>query len=233
MSACGKILRSALVSRMPSMMLAWFSASLTITAPSGARMGMTPVLQVKPDWKVSTASTCLNSASRASSSSCRLMVPAMVRTAPEPAPKRSTASMAAVAQPGMRVQAQVVVARQRDHLAAVDHAAALLLRLDHAQAAEQALGARGPRSPPPGRRAGCERVPSRRRARRYRSWQENHLSGVAGGDEGEALLPIGEVEAMGDDGRDVQAADAAGPGCAPRCRTGAGRRCRTGARPSG
>ncbi len=56
---------------------------------------MTPVLQVKPDWKVSTASTCLKSASRASSSSWRLMVPAMVRTAPEPAPKRSTASMAA------------------------------------------------------------------------------------------------------------------------------------------
>ena len=95
MSACGKILRSALVSRMPSMMLAWFSASLTITAPSGARMGMTPVLQVKPDWKVSTASTCLKSASRASSSSCRLMVPAIVRTAPEPAPYRSTASIAA------------------------------------------------------------------------------------------------------------------------------------------
>ena len=77
------------------MMLAWFSASLTITAPSGARMGMTPVLQVKPDWKVSTASTCLKPASRASSSSCRLMVPAIVRTAPEPAPYRSIASIAA------------------------------------------------------------------------------------------------------------------------------------------
>ena len=47
---------------------------------------MTPVLAVKPDWKVSTASTCLKVASRASSSSCRLIVPAMVRTAPEPAP---------------------------------------------------------------------------------------------------------------------------------------------------
>ena len=77
------------------MMLAWFSASDTIVAPSGARIGMTPVLQVNPDWKVSTASTCLKAASRASSSSWRLIVPAMVRTAPEPTPNRSTASSAA------------------------------------------------------------------------------------------------------------------------------------------
>ena len=77
------------------MMLAWLSASLTMTAPSGARMGITPVLAVKPDWNVSTASVCLNVARRASSCSWRLMVPAMVRTAPEPAPNRSTASSAA------------------------------------------------------------------------------------------------------------------------------------------
>ncbi len=94
-SPCGKILRSAFVRRMPSMMLAWFSSSETIVAPSGARMGITPVLQVKPDWKVRTASTCLNVARRASSSSWRLIVPAIVRTAPEPAPNRSTASSAA------------------------------------------------------------------------------------------------------------------------------------------
>ena len=68
------------------MMLAWFSASETMVAPSGARIGITPVLQVKPDWKVRTASMCLNSASRASSCSWRLIVPAIVRTAPEPAP---------------------------------------------------------------------------------------------------------------------------------------------------
>ena len=77
------------------MMLAWLRASETITAPSPARIGITPVLAVKPDWKVSTASTCLKSASRRSSSSWRLMVPAMVRTAPDPAPNRRTASMAA------------------------------------------------------------------------------------------------------------------------------------------
>ena len=77
------------------MMLAWLSASETITAPSPAITGITPVLAVKPDWKVSTASTCLNSARRRSSSSWRLIVPAMVRTAPDPAPKRRTASIAA------------------------------------------------------------------------------------------------------------------------------------------
>ncbi len=77
------------------MMLAWFRASETITAPSGASTGMTPVLAVKPDWKVRTASVCLNVASRASSSSCRLMVPAMVRTAPDPAPYCSMARIAA------------------------------------------------------------------------------------------------------------------------------------------
>jgi hypothetical protein len=77
------------------MMLAWLSASETITAPSGATIGITPVLAVKPDWKVRTAGTCLNSARRRSSSSCRVIVPAIVRTAPDPAPKRLTASMAA------------------------------------------------------------------------------------------------------------------------------------------
>ena len=68
------------------MMLAWLSASLTMTAPSGARMGMTPVFAVKPDWKVRTASVCLKVARRDSSSSWRVIVPAMVRTAPDPAP---------------------------------------------------------------------------------------------------------------------------------------------------
>ena len=67
--------------------LAWLSASLTtITAPSGARIGMTPVLHVKPDWKVSDRLDLLEFGQAASSSSWRLIVPAMVRTAPEPAP---------------------------------------------------------------------------------------------------------------------------------------------------
>jgi hypothetical protein len=47
---------------------------------------MTPVLAVNPDWKVSTASTCLKAANRASSYAWRDIVPAIVRTAPDPAP---------------------------------------------------------------------------------------------------------------------------------------------------
>ena len=64
------------------MIEAWLSWSDTIRSGSDATTGMTPVLAVKPDWKVSTASTCLNVASAASSSSWRVIVPEIVRTAP-------------------------------------------------------------------------------------------------------------------------------------------------------
>ena len=77
------------------MIEAWLSWSETIRSGSPATTGMTPVLQVKPDWKVSTASTCLKAARAASSSSWRLIVPEIVRTAPEPAPKRRAAFAAA------------------------------------------------------------------------------------------------------------------------------------------
>ncbi len=56
---------------------------------------MVPVLAVNPDWKVSVASTCLKSASRASSCWWRVMVPAMVRTAPDPAPRAWVAKIVA------------------------------------------------------------------------------------------------------------------------------------------
>ena len=54
-----------------------------------------PALAAKPDWKTTQASTCLKAAMRSSSSMCRLMVPEIVRTAPEPAPYLRTASIAA------------------------------------------------------------------------------------------------------------------------------------------
>ena len=88
-------MRGAFDSRMPSMIEAWFSSSETIRSVSPVIVGMTPVLAVNPDWRVSTASVCLNAASSASSSSWIVIVPAIVRTAPEPAPSCSTASMAA------------------------------------------------------------------------------------------------------------------------------------------
>ena len=93
-SLCGNTLIAARDSRQPSMMLAWFSASETTTS-SFVRMAETvPALAVKPLWKTTTASVCLNSASRRSSSTCMAIVPAIVRTEPVPTPKRSSASSA-------------------------------------------------------------------------------------------------------------------------------------------
>ena len=77
------------------MIEAWLSASDTIRSCSPVRVGITPVLAVNPDWNVRVASTPLNRASSASSSSWSVIVPAIVRTAPEPAPNRSTAASAA------------------------------------------------------------------------------------------------------------------------------------------
>ena len=45
------------------MIEAWLSASETIRSCSPVIVGMTPVLAVKPDWKVSTASVSLKAAS--------------------------------------------------------------------------------------------------------------------------------------------------------------------------
>lgn len=68
------------------MIEAWLRASETMRSRSSVIAGMTPVFAVKPDWKVRTASTPLKRASSASSSMWRSIVPAMVRTAPDPAP---------------------------------------------------------------------------------------------------------------------------------------------------
>ncbi len=87
--------RGALLIRMPSMIEAWLSASETIRSFSPVTTGMTPVFAVKPDWNVRTASVCLNAARSDSSFSWKVMSPAMVRTAPEPAPNSWTAAIAA------------------------------------------------------------------------------------------------------------------------------------------
>ena len=63
---------------------------------SGVRIADTvPALAAKPDWNTTHASTFLKAAIRSSSSMCRLMVPEMVRTAPDPTPNLRTASSAA------------------------------------------------------------------------------------------------------------------------------------------
>ena len=77
------------------MIEAWLSESDRMRSWSPVTTGITPVFAVKPDWNVSTASVCLNAASSDSSCSCRLIVPMIERTAPEPAPNSRTAFSAA------------------------------------------------------------------------------------------------------------------------------------------
>ena len=66
----------------------------------------TATLEVKPDWKRMDASACLNSANCFSSSVCMDMVPMMVRTAAEPTPYFSMASMAAFFTLGLLARAR-------------------------------------------------------------------------------------------------------------------------------
>jgi hypothetical protein len=80
--------------RAPSMIEAWFNWSETMTSSRPRTAATVPEFAVNPDWNIRAASAPLNAANRRSSSSCRLMVPAMVRTAPEPAPS-SVAALAA------------------------------------------------------------------------------------------------------------------------------------------
>ena len=70
------------------------------------------------------------------------MVPAMVRTAPDPTPKLARGGDGRLNQPGMVGQAQVVVAGQVDHLAAVVVANRRLLVVEHAELEVRAFGAK-------------------------------------------------------------------------------------------
>ena len=94
-SLWGYTTRGALLMRMPSMIEAWLRASDTIRSASPVTTGITPVLAVKPDWNVSTASVRLKAASSVSRRSWMVMSPAIVRTAPEPTPKSRVAASAA------------------------------------------------------------------------------------------------------------------------------------------
>ncbi|OPZ47814.1 MAG: hypothetical protein BWY92_01702 [Firmicutes bacterium ADurb.BinA052] len=79
----------------PSIMLAWFSSSLMIMSSLPRTAATVPALAVNPDWNTSAASVCLNAAIFFSSSTWMSMVPAIVRTAPEPAPNSCAAPAAA------------------------------------------------------------------------------------------------------------------------------------------
>src|SRR5450756_1427320 len=115
------------------MIEAWLKASETIRSGSAATTGMTPVLQVKPDWNVRAASTCLKRASSASSSSWSAIVPEIVRTAPERV-------QGCLHQSRVRVQAQVVVGGERDRLAAVHRDPRPVRAAHHVEWPVQALG---------------------------------------------------------------------------------------------
>ena len=81
--------------RAPSMILAWFSSSERMKS-SLPRIELTaPALAVKPLWKTTQASTFLKRAIFSSRSMWMRMVPAMVRTAPEPTPNFRVAASAA------------------------------------------------------------------------------------------------------------------------------------------
>ena len=70
------------------------------------------------------------------------MVPAMVRTAPEPTPNVARGGDRRLDQLGVVGQAEIVVAGQVDHLAAVVVAHRRLLVVEHAQLEVCALGAK-------------------------------------------------------------------------------------------
>ena len=74
---------------------AWFSRSETITSSFVRIAATVPAFDVNPDWNISAASACLNAANRSSSSRCIVIWPAIVRTAPDPAPNSIAARLAA------------------------------------------------------------------------------------------------------------------------------------------
>src|SRR5271157_4130854 len=81
--------------RAPSMIDAWFSASEMMKSSFPNTAETVPALAANPDWKTTHASTFLKRAIFSSSSMWIFMVPAMVRTAPEPTPYSFVAFSAA------------------------------------------------------------------------------------------------------------------------------------------
>ncbi len=74
-----------------------------------------------------------------SSSTCRLIVPAIVRTEPDADAEASDGLERALAQPRMRRQAQVVVRGEVDDLAVVERGRGALFPFEHSKVPEQPL----------------------------------------------------------------------------------------------
>ncbi len=126
-------------SRQPSMMEAWFSRSEKITSSLPTSAGIVPRLAVKPDWKVMTSSAPLNFARRFSSSRCRSVVPAMVRTAAGPTPYFVGGLLGGLHELRMVCQPEIVVRAEVEHILAIHHQPCALRRADGADAVIQAL----------------------------------------------------------------------------------------------
>ena len=67
------------------------------------------------------------------------MVPAMLRTEPDPTPRSRVAGERRLAQPRMRRQAEVVIRREVDDLAMIERRLRLLLAFENAQVAVEPL----------------------------------------------------------------------------------------------
>ena len=99
-----------------------------------------PAFAVKPLWKTTTASVCLNVGEPPLELHVdRPCVPAIVRTDPEPTPNRRVGLERASRSLRMRRQAEVVVRREVDDLTVIEGRLRLLLVVEDAQLAVQAL----------------------------------------------------------------------------------------------
>ena len=119
--------------RAPSMMLAWLSSSERMKSSLPRMLETVPALAAKPDWKTTQASTPLKAAIFSSSSMWMRMVPAMVRTAPEPTPIFFCGGDGGFFELGVVAEAEIVVGGEVDDALAVVGADGGLLVVEFAQ----------------------------------------------------------------------------------------------------
>ena len=124
------------------MMVAWFSSSEMMKSSLPSTAETVPALAANPDWKTTQASTFLKRAIFSSSSMWIFIVPAMVRTAPEPTPYLRVASSAASRSLGWVVRPEIVVGSEVDDLLAVEGADRRLLVIQHTQVEVRAFAFR-------------------------------------------------------------------------------------------
>ena len=152
-------MRGAFDSRIPSMIEAWLSASETIRSVSPVTVGMTPVLAVKPDWKVRTAGTSLNAGQLGLERLVDRHRPGDRPDGAAPRPELADGLGGRVADPRVVGQAEVVVGRERDQPAVVDrHDRALRRRHDPERPVEVALAQGGDLVDEEGERVGAAGV---------------------------------------------------------------------------